>query len=311
MTLIEPAPVDLQLDTTLPYVEEVADGVFAIVQLDGTWGLSNAALVNDGSRSIMVDTFFTEQRNDRLREITDSLSAAPPSFLVNTHHHGDHVHGNGWYPEALVVAHRATRAAIAKLDPEVSARRFHTVAFGRIRPRVPDLAFSSSWTLHGADVTVEVSCPGVAHCPGNSVVHIPERRVLFAGDLVLKGCTPSFSGGSAIGFRAVLERLRTLEADVIVPGHGPVCGPEAFDETERYVEFVLDRAAAALTAGLSPLEAARGVDLGEFARWHDPERIVGNLYRAMSELDHGRPFDLFQMWRDTEAYLGRPVSSRA
>ncbi|WP_322767862.1 hypothetical protein [Frankia sp. Cr1] len=62
------------------------------------------------------------------------------------------------------------------------------------------------------------------------------------------------------------------------------------------------------------LEAARAADLGEFARWHDAERLVGNLYRAYREMseDHARtPMDHDAMWRNTVACLSRPLRSRA
>ena len=310
MRLIEPERSGLG-EETQPHAEEVAPGVHAIVQLDGSWGLSNSALIASGSRAVLVDTFFTERRNRRLRGLTETLGGRPPAFLVNTHHHGDHVHGNGLFPEAVVIAHHATREGIAALDTSVSARRFAEVDFGETWPRVPDLTFDESLIIHIDGLTVRVVYPGLAHCPGNSVVHLPDVGVLVAGDLLLKDCTPTFAGGSAVGFLDVLEKLRRLEASVVIPGHGPVCGPEVIEETARYLNFILDLAAAALRRGASPLEAARGADLGEFSAWHDGERIVGNLYRAMSELGAGASLDVKQLWLDTVDYLGHPVRSRA
>ncbi|MGW4339819.1 MBL fold metallo-hydrolase [Rhodococcus koreensis] len=286
--------------------------MYAIVQPDGAWGLSNVGLISASDRSVLVDTFFTERRNVMLRELTDSLAAVSPSLLVNTHHHGDHVHGNGFFPEALVVAHRSTREAIVKLDPSVSARRFPSVTFGETRPTVPSLTFEQSLSIHvGDEMVLDVFYPGVAHCPGNTAVFVRGRGVLIAGDLLLKDCTPTFVGGSAVGFHAVLEQLRSLEPEVVIPGHGPVCGPEVIGETERYVDFVLEVACAALSNGQTPLEAAFDADLGEFATWHDSERLVGNLYRAMGELDGGRPVDFPAMWRDSEEFRGGPPQSRA
>lgn len=310
MKLIEPKLVGLGEDTQ-PFVEEVAPGVYAIVQLDGSWGLSNSALIVGGRHSVLVDTFFTERRNRRLRELTDSLHDAPPSYVVNTHHHGDHVHGNGMFPEAILVSHTATRDAIAVLDPSVSARRFAEVDFGATSPRVPDLTYDTDVRLHLGGRTAHAFFPGLAHCPGNSIVHVPESGVLVAGDLLIKDCTPTFSGGSAMGFLDVLEGLRALDAEVVIPGHGPVCGPEVIDETQRYIEFVIELAREALKTNTSPLEASRAADLSAFPGWHDSERIVGNLYRAMSEVGDGGPFDVKQLWLDTAAFLGHPVRSRA
>ena len=69
-----------------------------------------------------------------------------------------------------------------------------------------------------------------------------------------------------------------------MPGHGPVAGPEVIDDVLGYLRFVRDTAEQGRAAGLSPLEAARGVSLGRYAEWSDPERIAGNLHRAYADL---------------------------
>jgi len=294
--------------------EALAAGLFAFVQPDGSWGLSNAGLICSDDRVVLVDTWFTERRNRILRQVVLGAAPVPPSILINTHHHGDHVYGNGWFPESVVISHVETRDAVLELDPMASARRFQAVQFGETRATPATITFETSLQLHVGDMTLDVFFPGVAHCSGNTAVFIPQRSVLFAGDLLLKNCTPAMVGGSALGYLSVLQRLRQLAPQKIVPGHGPTCSVEVIDETERYVHYVLELAADALAKGRTPLDAARGASLGEFAGWLDSERIVGNLYRAMRELAAGGsqlPLDTAAMWRDTEAWLGRPLRSHA
>jgi cyclase len=117
--------------------------------------------------------------------------------------------------------------------------------------------------------------------------------------------------GSVSGSLAALQRLKELGADTIVPGHGPVAGPGVLDEQVAYLRSVQALAEAASPAGLSPLDAAREADLGELARWHDPERIVGNLARAYAELDGaepGAPLDVPGALRGMVEYNdGRPL----
>jgi cyclase len=79
------------------------------------------------------------------------------------------------------------------------------------------------------------------------------------------------------------------------------------DTVEGYIGFVLDTARAALDDGLSPLEAARAADLGEYAALSDGERIVGNLHRAMYELgepDAPEQLDLAAAIGDMLTYNG-------
>jgi cyclase len=295
-------------------METLFDDVLAFVQPDGSWGLSNGGLVYCDESVVLIDTCFTERRNRALVEMVRNVTPKPVKVLVNTHHHGDHTYGNGWFPEATIVAHRYTRQAICRLDPATSMQRFTTVDFGEVRPTPPMITFEDAVTLHVGELALDVLSPGVSHSGGDAVVHLPERSVLFAGDVVLNGCTPGFVGGSAKGYLDVLDQLRLLEVDTIVPGHGPICDASVLDDMERYVRLVLHIAEEGRSAGLSPLEAARRADLGEFRSWINPERIIGNLYRAYKDIDDGtsaNPVDWGAMWVDTECLAGHPLSSIA
>jgi cyclase len=105
-------------------------------------------------------------------------------------------------------------------------------------------------------------------------VWIPERSVLIAGDLVFNGGTPFVLMGSVEGTLRVLEeQIKPLGARTIVPGHGPVCGPEVVDDVLGYLRHVQAVAKQGFAAGLTPLEAAREIGLGEYADWTDSEPV--------------------------------------
>ncbi len=154
-----------------------------------------------------------------------------------------------------------------------------------------------------------------AHTTSDSILHIPERAVVFTGDLLFNGGTPFALQGSISGWIEVLETvLRPLGARTLVPGHGPVCGPEVIDDVLDYLRFVQQVARDAKAAGLSPLEAARATDLEKFKDLHDSERIVGNLHRAYLDLDgeRGAPADMARALGDMVAYNGgRPLTCHA
>ena len=84
-------------------------------------------------------------------------------------------------------------------------------------------------------------------------------------------------------------------------------GTEPIERTLEYLRFVQRTATAGRDAGLTPLEAAREIDLGWFARWPDAERIVGNLHRAYAELPEAPPgatVDIIAALADMVAYNG-------
>lgn len=290
-----------------PYLVQPAAGVYAYVQPDGGWCLNNAGFVTDGGRTLLVDTAATERRARALRDAVTAAGAPLPRTVVNTHHHGDHTYGNGVFtPGAMILGHENARA-----EQLAAGHQLETIwpatDFGAVEITAPDLTYDDRITLHVGGTEVRVIHPGVAHTTGDSVVWLPDRRIVFTGDLVFAEGTPFLAMGSLAGSLRAMELLRSLDAETVVPGHGPLTDPSAYDATERYLRYVAELAGEGRAKGLTPLETARGADLGEFAAWRESERLVANLHRAYAELagePEGVPLDVPAVLRDMTALNG-------
>lgn len=279
-----------------PYLVQPAPGVYAYVQPDGGWCLNNAGFVTDGGRTLLVDTAATERRALALRAAIVAAGVPLPRTVVNTHHHGDHTYGNGVFtPEALILGHDHARSEQLAAGHQLELI-WPATDFGAIDIVPPDLTYSDRATVHVGDTQVRVIHPGVAHTTGDSVVWLPEQRVVFTGDLIFAGGTPFLAMGSLAGSLRALELLRSLDAETVVPGHGPLTDPSAYDATERYLRYVDELAREGRAKGLSPLEVARQTDLGEFGAWRESERLVANVHRAYAELA-GRRARHWTSWR--------------
>jgi cyclase len=296
-----------------PRVEEVADHVFAYIQPDGTWWINNTGfIVGDGV--VAIDTCATERRTRRFLEHIRAVTPDPLRVVVNTHHHGDHTHGNFLTHPAAIIGHDRCREMVI-----ASGITHYEGVFGDPSPDWGDLelappmiTFDDHLHVHAGDIGIELSYIGTpAHTTNDIVAWLPEQRTLFAGDLVFNGGTPFVLMGSVAGSLAAIERLRQFDADVIVPGHGPVCDPSVLDGLAAYYRFVQSVAADAYRSDVSALDAARETDLGQFAELSDSERIVGNLHRAIFEVGGGEPgarIDLVVAIGDMIAYNGgRPL----
>ncbi|MEU7213474.1 MBL fold metallo-hydrolase [Streptomyces sp. NPDC044989] len=290
-----------------PGLLEIADGVYAREQLPGGWCLNNAGLVAGGGRAVLVDTAATRARARHLAAAVDAVAPGGPDVVVNTHFHGDHVFGNVEFaPRATVVAHEQTRSDVAESGHGL-CRLWPTVDWGDIPLVLPDVTFEDELTFHAGDLTVHLLHVGPAHTPGDVVAWVPERKVLFAGDVVWSRVTPFVLMGSVHGSLEALERLRGLRPEVVVAGHGPVSGTEALDATEAYLRLLGDVAREGLRAGRTPLAAARAADLGPFGELQDPERLAANLHRACAEaqgMPPGGRIDVAAAFRDMVALHG-------
>ncbi|HLJ08513.1 MAG TPA: MBL fold metallo-hydrolase [Acidimicrobiia bacterium] len=299
-----------------PRVVEVADKVFAYVQPDGTWWINNTGFVVDGPVVVSVDTCATERRTRAYLDAVRARAGGVPQLVVNTHHHGDHTNGNGIVAGATIIGHRRCREEMLRngiLRPEGV---FEPVEWGELTLAPPVVTFEERLDLHLGDRRLELHHVGIAaHTTNDVVVWVPEERVLFTGDLAFNGGTPFVLMGSIAGTLLALDRLVEFDAEVIVPGHGPPSGPEVLDTVGAYVRLVQEHAETAYKAGLSPLEAARQLELGSFAELTDSERLVGNMHRAFAECAGARPgadIDLAAAFADMIAFNGgRPLRCRA
>ncbi|MFD9334843.1 MBL fold metallo-hydrolase [Streptomyces sp. NPDC060028] len=298
-----------------PYLVQPADGVYAYVQPDGGWCLNNAGFVSDGGQTLLVDTAATQRRALALREAVVADGAALPRTVVNTHHHGDHTYGNGVFaPEALILGHDNARTEQLTAGHQLEMI-WPATDFGAIEITTPTLTYSDRMTLHVGETEVRVIHPGVAHTTGDSVVWLPRQGVVFTGDLVFAEGTPFLAMGSLAGSLRALELLRSLGAETVVPGHGPLTDPSAYESTERYLRYVAELAREGRAKGQSALEVAQQADLGEFAAWRESERLVANLHRAYAELagePEGAPLDILTVLRDmTVMNGGTPILCHA
>ena len=302
-------------DTGSAFLHPVAAGIYAWVQPDGSWWLNNAGAVVADSGTLVVDTCATATRTRRFLDALDAATGGVPvRMAVNTHQHGDHTYGNSLLPPStVVIGHPHMREGL-RVDPLIDGCPplwTPVPDWGPVSRRLPDVTVDSALTVHVGERRVEVRHPGgPAHTTGDLIAWLPDDAVLFSGDLVFAGLTPLVFMGSVPGALAAIDWLESLQPSVVVPGHGAVLtGADigrVFDEHRRYYRFVQQTADDAMSRGLTPLEAARQVDLGEFAGWADAERIVLNLHRVYA--DHaGRDLDLVAALSDAISWLGHPM----
>jgi cyclase len=298
-----------------PRLVEVAERVFAYVQPDGSWWINNTGFIVGERSVISIDSCSTERRTRAYLSRIATVTTAPVTTLINTHHHGDHTFGNSIFGDITIIGQDRCREELIATGLPGNTGIWEPVDWGELRLAPPTVTFADRLRVWSDETPVEVSYVGQpAHTSNDSLVWLPEQEVLFCGDLLFNEGTPFLLMGSVTGAIEVLTSVvAPIPARTIVPGHGGPCGRDLIDTVVSYLRFVLDAARAGLAAGLSPLETARETDLGDYAGWLDSERIVGNLHRAYRDLDHSQAEpDRLEALTDMVAYNGgRPLSCYA
>lgn len=301
-------------------LETLGNGCFAWIQHDGGWGLANSGLVSDGGQSLIVDTLYDHHTTRRMLDAyRDAVPGAGFDIVVNTHANGDHTYGNDLVQGARIVASRAAaedmpdpakRAALLRnwqAHGEYGAWVHETYAamfdFEGITLAGATEHFDETLTLQVGTKQVTLTTLGPAHTRGDLIVHVPDDRVVYTGDLLFSGAHPAIWAGPVGNWIAACDHIAALDVDVIVPGHGPLSDKSHVRAMRDYLTYIRDETRARYDAGLTEAECVAEICLDAFRHWREAERIVLNvnaLYREFSGGTHET--DRQDLFRRLRAY---------
>jgi cyclase len=292
---------------------EVGPRVFAYVQATGETGISNSGLIVGHEAAVAVDALMVPSMTRKLVAAIRKTTRKPVGRLINTHHHLDHTGGNRFFRGATIIATEKCREALVPGFPPVPLLQRFMPRFAKefplLKVALPTVTFGDRMVLRDGDHEIHLWHPGApAHTAGDAAVFLPRERVLFAGDIAFHYVTPlAFQGHIGNWIRAA-DRLLTYEADVIVPGHGPIGTKADLTRMRQYLALVRREAKKRFDAGMPEEEAARDIKLGVYASWREAERILPNVMRCYQEFrdETHLAMDLTKMLDGMERLRGAP-----
>jgi glyoxylase-like metal-dependent hydrolase (beta-lactamase superfamily II) len=230
----------------------------------GSEGRANAGFIVTADGVIAIDAQATPVDAERMVAAIRRVTTQPIRWVILTHHHPDHHFGTIVFKRqgARVIAHPELRTLSSEGGEDAALADWSRVVgvqnlLGFEYANAPDRPVTSVDTLRVGGVTVVVAHPGPAHTPGDLVVWLPERKVLFAGDLLIEDGVSMMVDGNSRAMLAAMDSLQHLPADVVVPGHGrvPAAPAELEDATRRYVDALRHDMRGAVEQGV-PMKRA-------------------------------------------------------
>ncbi len=179
---------------------------------------------------------------------------------------------------------------------------FGAYDFDSVTLRPPTRTFEGALSLDVGGRAVELVEVGPAHTKGDVLVHVPDAKVVFTGDILFADAHPILWAGPYRNWIAACDRILAWEPDVVVPGHGPLATTKHVRECRDYLAYVLAESRARHAAGMSADDAARDIALDGFSHWSESERIVANVHMAYAEISDTPPPEAIPLFAAMAAY---------
>jgi glyoxylase-like metal-dependent hydrolase (beta-lactamase superfamily II) len=251
---------------------------------------------------------------DRLRDITTK----PVRYVVNTHFHWDHWHGNEVYsqayPGAEIVTNQITREAmvkkglkriqdhvrqvpaeIAKLKADLAGAKTpaeratlernlrlaesYLGEVSALRPALPTVVFEQTMKLYQRDREIHLLHLGRAHTEGDVFVYLPKEKVVITGDALI-GWTPYMGDGYPEDWVTTLDRLAQLDFTHIIMGHGDPAGRDWLRTFRAYIHDMVESVREQVAIGATLDEVKQRV----------PPKLAPTYEEAFSTYGDYRPW---------------------
>lgn len=223
-----------------------------------SFGVNSGVIVGDDG-VLVIDTRISAKKAQELIADIKQVTDKPIKYVVNTHYHLDHTWGNCEFVKlgAVVIGHENARLTASKTEEDIK----NATNFGLTEQdmegtvaSIPTIMFKDSLMIDLGGVTAHLTYMGHTHTNDGIVALIEPDGVLFTGDILFVGYHPSMGDSDLNGWLKALEELKTTEAKIIVPGHGPVSTVNDINDLAVYLtEF--DKLAKQLCEGKSSKDA--------------------------------------------------------
>ncbi len=251
-------------------LEKVSESIYAAIAKDGGGAIGNAGFIDLGDKTIVFDTFNTQQAAEDLRNIAESITNKPVSWVINSHFHADHTRGNQVFKDCNIVSSQTTlqqmkenhpeRIAEQKADidglkkyiesltkqnegtndiqkkNEINFLKEIEISLSNLELVLPQFTFTNEFTIIGTKRTARVMTLGGAHSPCDAFLYLPEDKIIFMADLLFVGMHPSFfSYSNPTQWVNILHEVKNLPIQKAIPGHGPIGTKEDIDTLINYI----------------------------------------------------------------------------
>ncbi|MEE8260112.1 MAG: MBL fold metallo-hydrolase [Nitrospinaceae bacterium] len=259
---------------------EALPNIFCMVDKSGNG--ANSTFITTKEGVIVIDTRGNKTEAAQVLKAIRKATSQPVVYVVNSHFHKENISGNGVFKFARTLI--AQKQALAMIVTEAEREK------RKVTP--PNLSFEKKLELKLGKYHLKLIHPGPAHTDGDLYVYIPKWRILITGGMVFNHIIPFLGDSTIESWLHALVEMEDLDAEVIVPGHGPVGGKPIVTQMKHYLMELKRYVSDALDDGKNlpdTLTLVKEKLKKKYSGWQHFERVDENIVRAYLEysVKHG------------------------
>jgi len=305
-------------DTT--ELTKLADGVYArVVSADGE-AVANVGVAILDQGVLVFDTHFTPEGGESLLSAIRAVTPKPVRYVVNSHWHSDHTHGNQVFAGAQVISSSNARRDMLQLDlpswnrtikisqaqieklrkdalketdsalrqslrEQIKSREDYLQTMARLKITIPVVTADESFSIKDGKQEVRILFLGKGHTDGDIVLYLPAQKVVFAGDLFFNNAIPNVQDANILAWIGTVSALVKLDADKFVPGHGAVGSKKDVEAFLQYLEDLKALVQPAVDRGDNLELATRDLQIpAKYASYQFQNFFPSNVQKMYAEL---------------------------
>lgn len=260
--------------------ERIADDIYVFIS--DRYAQVTMGIVATEAGAIAIDTLPFPEETRQVLDFVEAKFKQSVRYVINTHHHADHIYGTYLFEEAQVIAHHDCREALIRLGPQSLRRaKQENPELAEVEILLPDMTFGHELYVHLGQRTLHLM-----HAPGHTddsvIVMVEGDKILFAGDLIMP--VPYIVWGNRERFIESLRFVQKLRPESVVQGHGDILlrGELRQDlrESIRYLNTIYERVRDVVERG-EPQSALREIDIESCGKSRIPlDGLVKQLHQA-------------------------------
>jgi glyoxylase-like metal-dependent hydrolase (beta-lactamase superfamily II) len=246
--------------------------------------LFNSGVVATSEGVLVFDALDTDAIARGARQaITDAVKQ-PVRYLVMSPFHDPFNGGSAVYADVFKIAHENYRVGL------IDQMQRGNVPADVQRARMPSATYRDRMTFYLGGKEIQVLHFGAAHTKGDSVLFVPQDRIVYMSEVFFNEEFPNMAGGYGVSWIRVLDAVRALDADVFIPGHGPIPDDPkqtraALDHARQILVDVRDRIQAEIARGATEDQVVATVTLQQYEKMPQfagtKEAVVRRMYKEL------------------------------